>query len=154
MLQYTKIPKGGKRKIMLLDMLKLSKEFQALPLHEQDTLARLATQFQDDYRNLYYSPEELEEEYSIAKQHWETLLSLPTTQAYIKQQMAKRVDIAQRKAFLALQAEAQKGNVGAVKEINELSGILSTQDKNKIIVLHRVDRPSPKQENKQEEQVQ
>lgn len=150
MLQYTKIPKGGKRKIMLLDMLKQSKEFKELPSHEKEILARLATQFQSDYRNLYYSPEELEEEYSISRTHWENLLSLQTTQAYIKQQMSRRMDIAQRKAFLALQAEAQKGNVGAVKEINELSGILSSQDKNKVIVLHRVDRPSLKQENKQE----
>ena len=136
---------------MLLDMLKQSKEFKALPLHEQEVLAKLALDFQSDYRNLYYSPEELEEEYSISRTHWEKLLSLQTTQAYIKQQMSRRMDIAQRKAFLALQAEAQKGNVGAVKEINELSGILSTQDKNKVIVLHRVDRP---QKPQKEEQLQ
>lgn len=137
---------------LLLDMLKKSKEFNQLPQHDQEITARLAVQFQDDYRNLYYSPEELEEEYNIPRYHWQSLLDLQTTQAYIKQQMSKRLDIAQRKAFLSLQAEAQRGNVGAVKEINELSGILNNQDQNRIVILHQVSRPKTQKTQKQEVQ--
>lgn len=150
---YTKIPQSGIIKgrkgqegvishTMLTEMLKKNKLFNNLPLDKQDILARLAATFQEDFMYLYLSPEELEKETGIGnKGQWNDLLSLDITSQYIKAQMGQQIQISQRKAVQALQAEALKGNTQATKQINELAGVMNQADNNKVIVLHQIARP-------------
>jgi hypothetical protein len=60
--------------------------------------------------------------------------------------MAAISQIASRKAFQALLQSALGGNAQAAKQINELSGVLSSTDNNKVVVLTSVPRPKPKEE--------
>lgn len=137
---------------MLTEMLKKHPTFQNLPEEEQLVLARLAVEFEKSSDNLFKSPEELAESTGIGNRfQWATLLVLEPTQSYIKAQMAQLVQIAQRKAFHSLQQMAKTGNVQAAKEINELSGIMTQEETNKVIVLHQISRPSiqPQEEARQ-----
>lgn len=118
--------------------------FKELTLDKQHVLLTLAQEFEDNDLALYLSPQELQQKLTGTKEHWELLLGLEPTKNYIKKAMAERTQIAHRKAFAALQAQAQQGNVQAAKQIQELAGI--TQDTNRTVILHRVDRPKPKQE--------
>ncbi len=127
---------------MLLDMLKSDKHFQDLPLPEQDLIARLAGAFIQDQSNIFKSAEELEESNDIGNiSHWQRFLTLAPVMMYIKAQMAQIAQVASRKGFLSLQKEANGGNVQAIKQINELAGILNKADDNKVIVLHHIPRP-------------
>lgn len=132
---------------MLLDMLKTDRHFQDLPLPEQDLIARLAGAFIQDGSNIFKSAEELEESTDIGNvTHWQRFLSLAPVMMYIKQQMAQIAQVASRKGFLSLQKEANEGNVQAIKQINELAGILNKADDNKVIVLHQIPRPKTEEE--------
>jgi chromosome condensin MukBEF MukE localization factor len=127
---------------MLLEMLKKNSQFQALPLTEQEILARLASTFEEDFRYLYLSPDELAEETEVGnRRQWQQLLHLDITNAYIRQQMSSQLQVAQRKAIQALQVESMRGNTQAAKQITDLSNILNQQDSSKIIILHQVQRP-------------
>lgn len=127
---------------MLLEMLKADKQFNDMPYEQQDLIARLASQFIQDQGNLFKSADELVEATAIGKaEHWHKFLSLNPVMIYIKQQMAAIAQVASRKGFLSLQKEAQAGNVQAVKQINELAGILNKADDNKIIIMHHIPRP-------------
>ena len=126
---------------MLTQMLKQNQVFQKYTEEDQEIYLRLAHQFEQSSNYLFLSPEELPVQTRIgSKDQWQALLTLETTQAYIKGQMAQITQVAQRKAFLSLQEEARNGNVQAVKEINELSGIMEAKDNSRVIVLHRVNR--------------
>jgi hypothetical protein len=127
---------------MLLEMLKNSSHYQALSDEQKYILAILATKFEEHSEHtLHLSPTELADTLSIGnKKQWQDFLNLEPTRQYIKTQQAFNAQIAQRKAFQALEREATEGNVNAAKQINELSGILNNIDSNKIIVLHRIDR--------------
>lgn len=127
---------------MLTEMLKKNKIFNSLPLDKQDILAKLASTFQEDFSYLYMSPEELVEETHVGNKHqWAELLSLDITSQFIKAQMGQQIQIAQRKAVQALQAEAMKGNTQASKQINDLAGVMNQADNNRTIVLHQINRP-------------
>jgi glutathionyl-hydroquinone reductase len=128
--------------MQLLPMLKNSTHFQELTKEQQEILAILASQFEEHSEHtLHLSPTELADTLSIGnKKQWHDFLNLEPTQQYIKTQQAFNARIAQRKAFQALEREANEGNVNAAKQINELSGILNNIDTNKIIVLHHINR--------------
>jgi hypothetical protein len=127
-------------------MLKADKQFQDMPYERQDLNARLAAEFIKDQGNLFKTAEELEESTSLGTvDHWHQFLLMNPVMIYIKQQMAAAAQVASRKAFLSLQQEAQAGNVQAVKQINELAGILNKADDNKVIIMHHI--PRPKEEN-------
>jgi len=55
--------------------------------------------------------------------------------------LAQMAQIATRRTFKALKEQGESGNVQAIKQINELSGVLNSGDDNKVVVLHRVERP-------------
>jgi hypothetical protein len=132
---------------MLLDMLKTDKQFQDLPLPEQDLIARLASAFIEDQSNIFKSADELAESASIGNiAHWQRFLTLAPVIMYIKGQMAQIAQVASRKGFLSLQKEANAGNVQAIKQINELAGILNKADDNKVIVLSYIPRPKIEEE--------
>ena len=133
---------------MLLDMLKTDKHFKDLPLPEQDLLARLAGSFITDSSNIFKSAEELAESNEIGNVgHWQRFLTLAPVMMYIKGQMAQIAQVASRKGFLSLQKEANEGNVQAIKQINELAGILNKADDNKVIVLHHIPRSKVEENN-------
>jgi hypothetical protein len=124
---------------MLTNMLRNNEVFKSYPEEDQEIYLRLAYKFEESSNNLFLGPEELQKHLQLGnKEQWHTLLTMEPTQNFI--QMAEITRIAQRKAFLALQEQAKGGNVQAVKEINELSGIMDKRDDNKIIVLHQIDR--------------
>lgn len=127
---------------MLTQMLKNSKDFQQLPAERQEILMRLATNFEEHSEHtLHLSPTELSNQLNIGNKNlWQDFLNLEPTRQFIKTQQAFNAQIAQRKAFQALEREANEGNVNAAKQINELSGILNQIDSNRIVVLHRIDR--------------
>lgn len=130
---------------MLVEMLKKNPTFQAYPVDQQELFARLAHAFEEDDSNVFKNPRELAESNIGNRNHWQTFLSLDSVQAYIRQQMAYQTQVASRKGFVSLQKEAMSGNVQAIKHLNELSGILEQGDQNKIVVLHRIERPKVKQ---------
>lgn len=127
---------------MLIEMLKQNQPFQMQPLDKQEIIIRLATEFEDNPLALYLTPEELQNKLNLGnKQQWFDFLNLDPVKNYIKTQMAHQSQIAQRKAFKSLQQQALDGNVQAVKEINELSGVMNQGDQNKTVVLHHIQRP-------------
>lgn len=131
---------------MLLDMLKEDKVFKDMPYDQQDLMARLANDFILDQSNLFKTADELEESMVIGNAaHWQRFLNLSPVIMYIKGQMSSIAQVASRKGFLALQKEAQQGNVSAIKQINELAGIMNKEDNNKVIIMHHI--PRPKEEN-------
>jgi hypothetical protein len=127
---------------MLLEMIKSSKDYQNFTEEQKEITARLATTFeQHSEHTLHLSPTELAQTLNFGnKQLWQNFLNLEPTKQYIRSQMAFNAQVAQRKAFQALEREAVSGDTNAAKQINELSGILNNIDTNKIIVLHQIDR--------------
>lgn len=109
-------------------------------------MARLAQAFADNPDNLYKAPEELAEATQVGnREQWQALLLLEPTQGYIKGQMAQVTQVAARKGLMHLQTQAKAGNVQAVKQIYELSGILAQEESNKTVVLHQISRPKTKE---------
>lgn len=133
----------------LLDMLEKNPIFQELPLDKKHVLSTLALEFEDNELALYLTPKELTSKLNIGNpDQWSLFLSLDPVRNYIKKETADNIAIAQRKGLLALQQAAASGNVQAAKEINEMAGIYEKADNNKIVILHRVNRPKPKEEEK------
>lgn len=132
---------------MLSDILKQNEDFEHLPLDKQELFLILSNKFEATPDNLYSSPDELTQSLQIADHHlWQAFLNLEPVDNYIKQQMAYNTKIAFRKSFQSLQQEALSGDVSAIKQVNELSGILEKKDDNRIVVLHYVRRPELKEE--------
>src|SRR5690606_11617951 len=103
---------------------------------------KLADTFEDNDLALYLTPSELSSKLEIgSKQNWFDFLNLEPVDAYIKSQMALQAKVAQRQAFAATTKEAAHGDTSAAKVINDLSGIMNSGDRNKVVVLHRVNRP-------------
>ena len=131
---------------MLIEMLKESKSFQEKNPQDQEIIAVLANLFESNPNALYMTPQELTSTLRRGnKEQWNLFLNLEPTRNYIKAEMAHQAQVAQRKAFSSLATLAEEGNVQAAKEINELSGIMSQTDNNRIIVLHQVKRPEIKE---------
>lgn len=127
---------------MLAERIKQSPEFATLPHTEQIIQVRLAEAFSEDQNHLYHTPEELVKLTHIGnKEQWQQFLNKEIVRQYIRGQMASLADVAQRKAFQELQKTAAAGNVQAMKEINEISGIMNNTNNHKIIVLHKIERP-------------
>lgn len=133
---------------MLMEMLKESKSFQEKTLEQQEVLAALARSFELNPNALYLTPDELTKKLNIGNRDmWFNFLNLEPVRNFIRAEMANQSQIAQRKTFLALASAAQDGNVQAAKEINELSGIMSSADNNRIVVLHQIARPKVVKKN-------
>ncbi|CAB4144527.1 hypothetical protein UFOVP453_43 [uncultured Caudovirales phage] len=127
---------------MLLEMLKNSNHYKTLSREQKEILAILATLFEEQSEHtLHLSPQELADVLKTGnRKQWQDFLNLEPTKQFIKTQQAFNAQIAQRKAFQALEREATDGNVNAAKQINELSGILNNVDTNRIVVLHQINR--------------
>lgn len=125
----------------LLDMLMRFPKFLQYPLEKQEVIARLAETFEDNDMALYCTPQELQDKLLVGnRSQWQEFLNLEPVRQHIKVQLANVASVASRKAFHGLQQEAMTGDVQAAKQVNEMAGILNSGDRNKVIVLHRVNR--------------
>jgi len=103
----------------------------------------------NDIPNFYQlTPQELEEKsnHTINQQTWRDFLDEESTRQLIQRRLTEDTEIAHRKAMQALAKEAQRGNVQAIKELNQLSGILN-QNNNKQFITHYIPRPEAPTEN-------
>lgn len=89
---------------------------------------------------------ELSNKTGIPENTWSTYLQREDVRQRIHSKMNEEIEIAHRTSLTALSREAQRGNVQAIKELNQLSGILN-QNKNRQIVTHYIPRPTTKEEN-------
>lgn len=104
------------------------------------------TRIISDIPNFYQlTPHELEERTNVPEEHWRIYLDQEATRQLIHRRLTEDAEIAQRKAMQALSKEAQRGNVQAIKELNQLSGILN-QNNNKQFITHYIPRPTPPKE--------
>lgn len=126
---------------MLQKMLQNYEKFHDFNKEKQEIVMALAQNFEDDPSAIYLNPSELQGMLGIGNQDlWQEFLNIEPVRSYIKAQMGFNAQIAQRKAFRSLEKEAIQGDVQAAKQINELSGVLSNADQNRIIVLHQIER--------------
>lgn len=87
------------------------------------------------------SPSEMSKITNISQDIWyEFLNNNEEIRQYIHRRTNEDIEIAHRKAMQALGDQASNGNVQAIKELNQLSGILN-QNNNKQIVTHYIPRP-------------
>lgn len=91
------------------------------------------------------SPDQLEDQTQIPANQWSSYLQQEEVRQRIHAKTLEDIEIAHRQAIVSLAKEAQRGNVQAIKELNQLSGILN-QTNNKQFITHFVPRPEPKQE--------
>lgn len=133
---------------MLTEMLDQSESFKSKPIPEQKILTTLASKFQQSTEFLFLDPQELFTNIGIGTpDQWKELLQLQETQNFIKGQIAFFAQVSQRKTFRSLVQMALDGGQGAqqaAKQVQELSGILNQQDKNRTVVLHKIPRPEVK----------
>lgn len=126
----------------LLEMLKANPSFQSFPAEKQEVFARLAHEFYENELALHLTPEELMAKLQIgSKQNWFEFLNMEPVRQYINTQMAFIAQIASRKTFQKLVSEGLEGDTQAIKQVNEISGVLNTGDRNKVIVMHQIARP-------------
>ena len=126
---------------MLQKMLENYEKFYSYTQEKQEIVMALAQNFENNTSAIYLNPSELQKTLGLGNQdHWQEFLNLEPVRSYIKAQMGFNAQIAQRKAFRSLEKEAIEGDVQAAKQINELSGVLSNSDQNRIIVLHQIER--------------
>lgn len=85
--------------------------------------------------------QQLEQRTSIPQQIWSNHLNKEDTRQRITQRLNEDIEIAHRASLHALTKEAQRGNIQAIKELNQLSGILN-QNNNKQIITHHIPRPT------------
>lgn len=132
---------------LLTEMIQLNEAFINFPKNQQAIYLKLASTFEDDDDMLLFTPAELATQTQVgSKQQWHEFLQFDPVKAYIKGQMAALATVAQRKAFQSLKNKANEGDVGAARQINELSGIMNSGENNKVVVLHQIARPKPKEE--------
>lgn len=122
-------------------MIQNFEKFGDFSQEKQEITMGLAQKFEQDPSAIYLNPVELQKMYDVGTQEqWQEFLNLEPVRSYIKSQMGFNAQIAQRKAFRSLEKEAIEGDVQAARQINELSGVLSNADQNRIIVLHKIER--------------
>lgn len=93
------------------------------------------------------TPTELEQITKIDAKEWHQLITNnEQVRQLIHRKTSEDIEIAQRKALQALGKEAGRGNVQAIKELNQISGILNQQN-NKQFITHYIPRPTTKEED-------
>lgn len=128
----------------LVDTLKRNSIFQALTTEQQDIYSRLAEEFEDAVDlAIYLTPRELSTKLQVGNaEQWQNFLNMEPVKIFIKSTLNQNLQVAQRKSIQALTKEAEMGNVQAARQVNELSGLLAKADDNKVIILHKISRPS------------
>ena len=93
---------------------------------------------------------QLEQQTNIPESEWSAYLQREDVRQRIHTKTTEDIEIAHRIALQALTREAQKGNIQAIKELNQLSGILN-QNNNKQFITHHIPRPKQQQQQQQQE---
>lgn len=127
----------------LVDTLKKNQIFNALTIEQQEIYTALAEEFEDTIElSIYLTPRELSKKLQLGNpEQWQNFLNMEPVKIFIKSTLNQNLQVAQRKSIQSLVKEAELGNVQAAKQVNEISGLLSKADDNKVIVLHQVSRP-------------
>jgi hypothetical protein len=86
------------------------------------------------------SPNQLQSQTGIPEDVWSEYFQREDVRQRITNKMSEDIEIAHRQAMGALAKQASQGNVQAIKELNQVSGILN-QNNNKQIVTHYIPRP-------------
>lgn len=86
------------------------------------------------------SPTQLFEKTNIPEQYWSDYLQQEDVRQRIANRLNDEIEIAHRQALIALAKQAAQGNVQAIKELNQISGILN-QNNNKQYITHYIPRP-------------
>lgn len=112
-----------------------------MPLTPSELIQAKLFQIEKATNNFFrLSPDELESITDIPAQTWSEYLQKEEVRQRIAARLNEEIEISHRQALTALAKEAQRGNVQAIKELNNLSGILNQQN-NKQIVTHYIPRP-------------
>lgn len=131
---------------MLVEMLKRNTAFLLLPVEKQQVFAKLAMAFEKAKDSaIYMSPEQLVEELHTGnRDQWFEFINLESVQAFVRAQMGFAAQIAVRQNFKVLTEKAKRGLLEPAesKEMSRMAGLLGDESANKIVVLHRVNRPS------------
>lgn len=93
------------------------------------------------------TPFQLEQTTGIPEATWSQYLQREDVRQRITNKLNEEIEIAHRQALTALAKQASQGNVQAIKELNQISGILN-QNNAKQIVTHYI--PRPKQQTDQQ----
>ena len=136
---------------MLIEMMKANPSFSSLPIEKREAYAKLADTFEDNELALYLDPIELTDKLGIGnRQLWQDFLNFDAVRQYISGQMANAAQVATRKTLQSLIKQGVGGDVQAIRQINEMSGVLNSGDKNKVIVLHQINRSKVVRNNNEE----
>jgi hypothetical protein len=94
------------------------------------------------------TPQDLQHKTSIPSDIWyEFINTNEDIRQFIHRRTNEDIEFAHRRALAALSKEASRGNVQAIKELNQISGILN-QNNNKQYVTHYIPRPQDQEEEK------
>ncbi|MMZ47370.1 hypothetical protein D1872_90140 [compost metagenome] len=137
----------------LVDILQACPEFNDpsldtyVPLDKQALFLKLAEKFQASLSHIYEDPEELTLSIGLGTPEiWEEFLNLDPVQMYTMVRSKNHAKTTSRKALRNLQIQANKGDVAAIKYLNDISGTLAKQGDAGQVILHYVPRPKPKME--------
>lgn len=132
----------------LTNMLQLSPQFTDPTVDDyvapdkQHIFIALAESFQTKTSHLYEDPDELTVSLQVGNTElWEEFLNTEPVRLYVTARTKNLTAVHARKSILNLQKSAGRGEVNAIKYLNEISGILQRQTDNKQIVLTYVPRP-------------
>lgn len=116
-----------------------------VPVHKQVIYLKMAEVFQTKQSHLYEDPEELVESTNMGTAEiWEEFINLDPVQIYAAARTKRLASVAARNSIRNLQKSAKKGDVQAIKYLNEVSGVLNAQNQQGTIILHYVPRPKSK----------
>ncbi len=115
-------------------------------MNEQHLINQKLQKLELEIRDFHHlTLQQLEQRTNIPQIIWSNHLNKEDTRQRITQRLNEDIEIAHRASLHALTKEAQKGNIQAIKELNQLSGILN-QNNTKQIVTHYIPRPTHKTE--------
>lgn len=123
-----------------------------VPLDKQAVYLKMAERFQEAISHLYEDPEELAQSTDIKAELWEDFLDLDAVTLYAAVRTKKLATTTARKSLRNLQLSANKGDVSAIKYLNEISGIINKQGDTGQIILHYVPRPTAQQVTEEDDE--
>lgn len=126
---------------MLRKMVEQHPSFKSLPKMFQLAYPQLADLFERDPENIFRTTDELAEQHpEFSRDVWDEFLQFEPVKQFISVRTKRFIEQSARKAQRKLAEEAESGNVQAVKQLQELAGLLDAKENNKIIVTHFVPR--------------
>jgi hypothetical protein len=111
-----------------------------LELDEQEAVGIMLSRYiSEDWWHL--SSKDIAKMTKSRPEMWEKLLGTFAIRQFVDRRAKQFTAESHRKGIVSLAMEAQQGNVQAIKELKELSGIMNQQESKTVVILHRVSRP-------------